>query len=102
MRQSLATLAVLINICSVTTPSLVRFAPSLMYIATLAKVRVLTFIILPDCQLQSIQQDNAIRLYSTTSGRLTQTIPHARPVVDFSWRHSQASSRSVPTALSSE
>ncbi|KAF8222144.1 WD repeat-containing protein [Tricholoma matsutake] len=60
---------------SVTTPFLVRFAPSLMYIATLAK------------------QDNAIRLYSTTSGRLTQMIPHPRPVVDFSWRHSQASSR---------
>ncbi|KAF7436647.1 regulator of (H+)-ATPase in vacuolar membrane [Pleurotus ostreatus] len=56
-------------------PSLVRFAPSLMYMATACKV------------------DNAVRIYSTTTGRQTQTIPHPRPVTDMIWRHSQASSR---------
>ncbi|GAW06008.1 wd repeat protein [Lentinula edodes] len=58
-----------------TTPLLVRFAPSLMYIATTNKI------------------DNAVCLYSTTTGRQIQLIPHPRPVVNLSWRHSQASSR---------
>ncbi|KAF8973548.1 WD repeat-containing protein [Flammula alnicola] len=60
---------------STPTPILLNFAPSLMYIATVSK------------------KDNAIRLYSTTSGRQTQLIPHPRPVVKVSWRRSQASSR---------
>ncbi|KAJ3916631.1 RAVE protein 1 C terminal-domain-containing protein [Lentinula edodes] len=58
-----------------TPPLLVRFAPSLMYIATTNKI------------------DNAVCLYSTTTGRQIQLIPHPRPVVNLSWRHSQASSR---------
>ncbi|PPQ67110.1 hypothetical protein CVT25_005711 [Psilocybe cyanescens] len=57
------------------TPVLLNFAPSLMYIATVSK------------------KDNAVRLYSTTSGRQTQLIPHPRPVIKLSWRRSQASSR---------
>ncbi|KIM47847.1 hypothetical protein M413DRAFT_417307 [Hebeloma cylindrosporum] len=57
------------------TPILLNFAPSLMYIATVSK------------------NDNAVRLYSTTSGRQTQLIPHPRPVLKLSWRRSQASSR---------
>ncbi|KAF9076123.1 RAVE protein 1 C terminal-domain-containing protein [Rhodocollybia butyracea] len=58
-----------------TPPSLAHFAPSLTYIATTTKV------------------DNAVRLYSTTTGRQTQLIPHPRPVTNLSWRHSPASSR---------
>ncbi|KAI0068306.1 WD repeat-containing protein [Artomyces pyxidatus] len=61
--------------CDVTTPSRVRFSPSLMYIAT------------------SSQQDNIVRIYLTTSGRQTQTIPHPRPLANITWRHAQASSR---------
>ncbi|KAJ3560471.1 hypothetical protein NP233_g10818 [Leucocoprinus birnbaumii] len=57
------------------TPSLVTFAPSLMYIATMP------------------QDSNFVRLYSTTSGRQTQAITHSRRVVNICWRHSQASSR---------
>ncbi|TFK36859.1 RAVE protein 1 C terminal-domain-containing protein [Crucibulum laeve] len=60
---------------SAISPILVNFAPSLMYIATVSK------------------KDNAVRLYSTTSGRQTQIIPHPRPITKLSWRHSQASSR---------
>ncbi|KAJ7786153.1 RAVE protein 1 C terminal-domain-containing protein [Mycena metata] len=60
---------------SIETPSLTRFAPSLMYIAATAK------------------HNKALRTYSTTSGRLTQEIPHPRPITNISWRHSQASSR---------
>ncbi|KAF5384978.1 hypothetical protein D9615_001393 [Tricholomella constricta] len=56
-------------------PTCVRFAPSLMYIATLSS------------------HDNAIRLYSTTSGRQTQIVPHPRPIMNFSWRQPQATSR---------
>lgn len=51
------------------------FAPSLMYIATVSK------------------SDTAIHLYSTTSGRQTQTVPHPRPVVKITWRRPLASSR---------
>ncbi|KAJ4485959.1 RAVE protein 1 C terminal-domain-containing protein [Lentinula aciculospora] len=58
-----------------TPPLLVRFAPSLMYIATTNKI------------------GNAVCLYSTTTGRQIQSIPHPRPVTNLSWRHSQASSR---------
>ncbi|KAG7099019.1 hypothetical protein E1B28_000902 [Marasmius oreades] len=57
------------------TPALIRFAPSLAYIATTTQV------------------NNAIRLYSTTTGREIQAIPHPRPVSSFSWRLSSASSR---------
>ncbi|KAJ7042393.1 RAVE protein 1 C terminal-domain-containing protein [Mycena alexandri] len=60
---------------SIETPSLTRFAPSLMYIAATAK------------------HNKALRTYSTTSGRLTQEIPHPRPITNISWRHSEASSR---------
>ncbi|KAJ7783622.1 RAVE protein 1 C terminal-domain-containing protein [Mycena maculata] len=60
---------------SIATPSLTRFAPSLMYIAATAK------------------HNKYLRTYSTTSGRLTQEIPHPRPITNISWRHSQASSR---------
>ncbi|KAF9270044.1 WD repeat-containing protein [Marasmius fiardii PR-910] len=56
------------------TPSMIRFAPSLGYIATTTRM------------------DNAVRLYSTTTGRQIQSIPHPRPVNSFSWR-SLASSR---------
>ncbi|KAG6818061.1 hypothetical protein H0H87_009216 [Tephrocybe sp. NHM501043] len=56
-------------------PTCIHFSPSLMYIATLSA------------------RSNAIRLYSTTSGRQTQIIPHPRPVINFAWRHSQAASR---------
>ncbi|KAF8641123.1 hypothetical protein AX17_000765 [Amanita inopinata Kibby_2008] len=60
---------------SAKTPAIIRFCPSLQFIAV------------------STKKDNDIRLYSTTSGRLTQVITHPRPVVSLSWRHSQASSR---------
>ncbi|KAJ7169732.1 RAVE protein 1 C terminal-domain-containing protein [Mycena filopes] len=60
---------------TIETPSLTRFAPSLMYIAATAK------------------HNKSLRTYSTTSGRLTQEIPHPRPITNISWRHSQASSR---------
>ncbi|KAJ7487439.1 RAVE protein 1 C terminal-domain-containing protein [Mycena galericulata] len=60
---------------SIATPSLTRFSPSLMYIAVTAK------------------HNKSLRTYSTTSGRLTQDIPHPRPITNISWRHSQASSR---------
>ncbi|KAJ7630787.1 RAVE protein 1 C terminal-domain-containing protein [Roridomyces roridus] len=60
---------------SIETPSLTRFSPSLMYIAATAK------------------NNKSLRTYSTTSGRLTQDIPHPRPITNISWRHSQASSR---------
>ncbi|KAJ3750593.1 RAVE protein 1 C terminal-domain-containing protein [Lentinula detonsa] len=63
------------TISSKTPPSLVRFAPSLMYIATTNEI------------------DNNVCLYSTTTGHQIQTIPHPRPVSNLSWRHSQASSR---------
>ncbi|PBL01184.1 WD repeat-containing protein [Armillaria gallica] len=56
-------------------PPIVRFAPSLMYIATNSKI------------------DNSVKLYSTTSGRQTQVIPHPRPIEKVSWRHSRVSSR---------
>ncbi|KAF5385516.1 hypothetical protein D9757_005413 [Collybiopsis confluens] len=57
------------------TPSVARFAPSLMYIATTTKT------------------DNAVRLHSTTTGRQIQLIPHPKPVIDIYWRQSPASSR---------
>ncbi|KAJ7706334.1 WD repeat-containing protein [Mycena rosella] len=62
-------------VVSIATPSLTRFAPSLMYIAATSK------------------HNKSLRTYSTTSGRLTQDIPHPRPITNISWRHSQASSR---------
>ncbi|OAX44398.1 hypothetical protein K503DRAFT_383768 [Rhizopogon vinicolor AM-OR11-026] len=64
----------------VTTPSLVKFAPTLAFIATTS------------------HHDTLVRLYSTTSGRLVQSIPHPRPVTDLIWRFSQAS-RSDDAAL---
>ncbi|KAK7468733.1 regulator of (H+)-ATPase in vacuolar membrane [Stygiomarasmius scandens] len=57
------------------SPRLVRFAPSLMYIATTTDI------------------DFSVRLYSTTSGRQTQLIPHPRPVVNLSWRIALSSNR---------
>ncbi|KAF8807734.1 WD repeat-containing protein [Phlegmacium glaucopus] len=60
---------------STPTPVLSNFAPSLTYIATITN------------------RDSSVRLYSTTSGRQTQTIPHPRSVTKISWRHSQAFSR---------
>ncbi|KAL1677484.1 RAVE protein 1 C terminal-domain-containing protein [Schizophyllum commune] len=56
-------------------PFLARFAPSLMYIATASK------------------SDNVVRTYSLTTGRLSQSIPHPRPVTTIVWRYTQASSR---------
>ncbi|THH13364.1 hypothetical protein EW146_g6843 [Bondarzewia mesenterica] len=61
--------------CAITTPSRVRFSPSLMYMAT------------------TCQHDNVVRIYLTTSGRQTQKIPHPRPVTNITWRQAQASSR---------
>ncbi|KAI0963718.1 hypothetical protein AcW1_000718 [Taiwanofungus camphoratus] len=60
----------------VALPARVRFSPSLMYICTV--------------------HDNTVRIYSTTSGRQTQAIPHPRPVTDITWRRPQASSRDDP------
>ncbi|CAK5280165.1 unnamed protein product [Mycena citricolor] len=40
-----------------------------------------------------IQDNQSLRIYSTTSGRLTQNISHPRPITDFSWRQPEASSR---------
>ncbi|CAL1695568.1 unnamed protein product [Somion occarium] len=53
----------------------VRFAPSLMYIASTSS------------------DDNNVRIYLTTSGKQLQSIPHPRLVTDVNWRMSQASSR---------
>lgn len=47
------------------------------------------------CQWISFKHDNTVRIYSTTSGRQTQAIPHPRPVTDITWRRPQASSRYV-------
>ncbi|KII93785.1 hypothetical protein PLICRDRAFT_101217 [Plicaturopsis crispa FD-325 SS-3] len=60
---------------TVATPCLSRFSPSLMYIAT-----------------TSIE-DNLVRIYSTTSGRQTQKIPHPRPLTKIAWRRPSVSSR---------
>ncbi|KAJ7071176.1 RAVE protein 1 C terminal-domain-containing protein [Mycena amicta] len=60
---------------SIETPSLTRFAPSLMYIAVTAK------------------QNRCLYTYATASGRLTQKVPHPRPITNITWRQSQASSR---------
>ncbi|EGO30925.1 hypothetical protein SERLADRAFT_432587 [Serpula lacrymans var. lacrymans S7.9] len=60
---------------SAVTPYIAAFAPSLTNIATTA------------------QSERLVRLYSTTSGRQTQSIPHARPVINMKWRYPQASSR---------
>ncbi|KAF9527801.1 RAVE protein 1 C terminal-domain-containing protein [Crepidotus variabilis] len=60
---------------STITPILLNFAPSLMFISAVSK------------------EHNAIRLYSTTTGRQTQLIPHPRPILKVSWRRPQASSR---------
>ncbi|KAG2154690.1 RAVE protein 1 C terminal-domain-containing protein [Suillus clintonianus] len=62
----------------VATPSLAKFAPTLAFIATTS------------------HHDNLVRLYSTTSGRLVQGIPHPRPVTDLMWRFSQASRSDDP------
>lgn len=62
----------------VATPSLVKFAPTLAFIATTSHC------------------DDLVRLYSTTSGRLVQGIPHSRPVTDLMWRFSQASRSDDP------
>lgn len=72
------------------TPITLNFAPSLMYIAAVSKVglSLLEFQSLP-----REKESNAVRLYSTTSGRQTQLIPHPRAVVRISWRRPQASSR---------
>ncbi|KAF8642016.1 hypothetical protein AX16_009737 [Volvariella volvacea WC 439] len=59
----------------VITPSLMCFSPSLTYIVT------------------SSQRDNVVRTYSTTSGRLVQNVPHPRPVINLTWRHTRTSSR---------
>ncbi|KAN0100493.1 RAVE protein 1 C terminal domain containing protein [Tylopilus felleus] len=67
---------------SVVTPSLVRLAPTLTYIATTSL------------------DDNRVRLYSTTSGQQTQGIPHPRPVVSVVWRYSLSSRSGDPTLLS--
>lgn len=45
--------------------------------------------------MTNAQHDNVVRIYLTTSGRQTQAIPHPRPVVNITWRQSQASSRFV-------
>ena len=41
----------------------------------------------------SPKHDTALRLFSTTSGRQTQLLPHPRLVVKIAWRRPQASSR---------
>lgn len=77
----------------VATPSLAKFAPTLAFIATTSHVRDLAprpwYLLNYD-----LQHDDLVRLYSTTSGRLVQGIPHPRPVTDLMWRFSQASRRS--------
>ncbi|KAG2159698.1 RAVE protein 1 C terminal-domain-containing protein [Suillus bovinus] len=62
----------------VATPSLAKFAPTLAFIATIS------------------HHDNLVRLYSTTSGRLVQNIPHPRFVTDLMWRFSQESRSDDP------
>ncbi|KAF9229125.1 hypothetical protein BS17DRAFT_4921 [Gyrodon lividus] len=64
----------------VVTPSLAKFAPTLKYIVTTSS------------------DDNQVRLYSTTTGKQTQGIPHPRPITDVVWRYS-SSSRSDDPAL---
>ncbi|KAF7985328.1 hypothetical protein HWV62_6523 [Athelia sp. TMB] len=60
---------------SATTPAIASFCPSMMYIATTST------------------KDNTVRIFNTTTGRLTQSIPHPRPVSTLTWRHSDAASR---------
>ncbi|KAG1784113.1 RAVE protein 1 C terminal-domain-containing protein [Suillus placidus] len=62
----------------VASPSLAKFAPTLAFIATTS------------------HHDNILRLYSTTSGRLVQGIPHPGPLTDLMWRFSQASRSDDP------
>ncbi|KAF8140396.1 RAVE protein 1 C terminal-domain-containing protein [Boletus edulis] len=63
----------------IVTPSLVKLAPTLTYIATTSS------------------DDNRVRVYSTTSGRQTQGIPHPRRVVSVVWRYSPSSRSGDPT-----
>ncbi|KZP10552.1 hypothetical protein FIBSPDRAFT_922313 [Athelia psychrophila] len=58
-----------------TTPAIASFCPSMMYICTTSTM------------------DNAVRIFTSTTGRLTQSIPHPRPVSALTWRHSDAASR---------
>ncbi|KAG6832276.1 hypothetical protein H0H92_003509 [Tricholoma furcatifolium] len=62
-------------IVRVSSPTRVNFSPSLMCIATVST------------------HDNALRIYSTASGRQTQIIPHPLPITNLSWRKSQVASR---------
>ncbi|THH06398.1 hypothetical protein EW145_g4114 [Phellinidium pouzarii] len=55
--------------------SIVRFSPSLVHLATITT------------------KDNTVRVYSTVSGGLLQSLRHPRPVKDFIWRFSEKSSR---------
>lgn len=48
---------------------------------------------------ERVQEDNIVRLFSTTTGKLTQKIPHPRAVINLTWRHSEAASRFVPSYL---
>ncbi|KAG8219687.1 RAVE protein 1 C terminal-domain-containing protein [Butyriboletus roseoflavus] len=63
----------------VVTPSLAKLAPTLTYIATTSF------------------DDNRVRLYSTTSGKQTQGMPHPRPVESIVWRYSPMSRSGDPT-----
>ncbi|KAI5121293.1 hypothetical protein M0805_003762 [Coniferiporia weirii] len=55
--------------------SIVRFSPSLMHLATISG------------------DENTVRVYSTASGGLLQSLRHPRPIRDFIWRFSENSSR---------
>lgn len=50
--------------------------------------------------LTSCQDDNQVRLYSTTSGQQTQGMRHPRPVVSVVWRYSSLSRRFVGIQIS--
>ncbi|EMD42152.1 hypothetical protein CERSUDRAFT_110689 [Gelatoporia subvermispora B] len=60
---------------SVTCLARIRFSPSLELMCT------------------NTTNDNVVRIYLTTSGRPTQTIPHPRPLSDLTWRTLQVSNR---------
>lgn len=71
----------------------IQFSPSLTYIALTSSVSPPSSFDIKPNALCDAQKDNLVRIHTTTTGFLLQLIPHPRPVTNFTWRRSQASSR---------
>ncbi|EIW86859.1 hypothetical protein CONPUDRAFT_46132 [Coniophora puteana RWD-64-598 SS2] len=66
----------------ITSPKLAHFSPSLMHIA-----------------MTSHLQGARVKIYSTVSGKMVQSIPHMRPVKQLIWRYSPKSRSDDPALL---